>query len=102
MHNLYQRKLIVIYANLILILFHPKIIKTKVYKNHPNSQFDSKQNTIQNIHLALVTSIISMPKITDELNPNSSAFENFRNNLKNIQLECSHLAPELLECSISL
>ena len=89
-------------GNMSMYVLNPKLIKTKVHYNYPCSEFDSKQNTMQNIHLALVTSIISMPKITDQLNSKSDAFIKLKDNLNNIKMECMHLSPELLECSISL
>lgn len=97
-------------GNMSMYVLNPKIVKTKVFLNNPFSLFDTKQNTIQNVNLALLTSSVSMPKIIDDLWRTQSynnyeyreVFDNFQKNLLEAKINCSHLDPRLLECSVSL
>ena len=68
---------------------------------------ESEQNTYQNIFLALMTSVVSMPKLNSELHlTNNKKYEHiyktFQNDLNELVLECEHLDVDALECSVSL
>jgi hypothetical protein len=96
-------------GNMTMYIINPKILRSKVYKKYPNAICDSRQNTLQTMNLTLVTSVVSMPKINDELykifpprTQHKDIWESFRHNINNLQLECEHLHPSLIETSVSL
>ena len=97
-------------GNMSMYVLHPKIVKTKIFLNNPFALVDTKQDTVQNINLALLTSSTSMPKIIDDLwktqtynkHEYRTVFDNFQKQLLEAKISCSHLDPKLLECSVSL
>lgn len=94
-------------GNMTPYVLHPKIIKTKVYAEYPNAVYESKQGAVQSANLALLTSIIDMPKITDYLGKNQNKqytqlWEEFQESMINMEFETCHFYSDLIECSISL
>lgn len=88
-------------------VMNPRLVKTKVHKTNSSAPYDSIQNSYQNINLALLTSTVKMPKMTDDLHKTQrpeyvSLMIEFVDNLKKLKFECKHLRPDLLECSVSL
>ena len=94
-------------GNMASYVLDPTIIKSKVYKKCPSAKLDSQQNTLQNIHLSFLTSIITMPRMIDDLwKVNNYKYKHlwveFIEHLNNISFNCEHLSPKFLECSVSL
>ena len=97
-------------GNMSIYVLNPTIIKSKVTKKHPHSVNETQQNYIQNAHLALLTSIVSMPKINEDLHLTISddsqnnhlieCFKNYQDRLNNLKL--NYFSVDLLECSVSL
>lgn len=95
-------------GNMSFYTLNPRIIKTKVYKSLPDIHNDTVQNSIQGMMLTLFSSIITMPKVVDDLYKLCDEkykdiwIQNFQVVLKRDFFICNHIAPYLLECSISL
>jgi hypothetical protein len=93
-------------GNMSWYILHPGPIRVQPYLSHPNSMLESEQNTYQNIFLALMTSVVSMPKLNSELHltitKNMNIYKTFQNDLSELVLECEHLNVAALECSVSL
>lgn len=85
-------------------VMRPKLFRTKVYKSYPNSYLETQQGTIQNVHLVLLTSVVTMPKIGSDLWKvnNNKAWHTLQKDINNLELECEFLKPQYVECSVSL
>ena len=94
-------------GNIAMYCINPKILKTKVYKNYPFSTIDSRQNTIQNINMSLLTSSIGMPKLTDGIwqackqTEYRYLFIKFQTDLLDLVIKCEHLHPKYLNISMT-
>jgi hypothetical protein len=94
-------------GNMSWYLLNPSILKPKVFKEYALEVFDSRQNTLQAVHLALFTSINKMPRIMGPLesrmdNEFTDEFARFHTSLNAWMFECNHLDPNFFECSVSL
>jgi hypothetical protein len=94
-------------GNMSSYVINPRLTKPKVYRQHPHQVYDSQQNTYQGVHLALYTSVTTMPRMTSELYKTQDAkfkpvFDRLVDQLNQTEFECQHMKPDLLECSLSL
>lgn len=94
-------------GNMSWYLFSPSVVKTRIFKEYVLSKYDSRQGTLQGVHLALYTSINKMPTIMSPLETKMDSeftedFQIFRSSLDACHFECKHLQPEFFECSVSL
>lgn len=94
-------------GNVTWYLLNPKLIRVKPYISQSDAQMESEQNSIQNCFLALTTSIISMPKLNDQLwrthrGKFKDIFCKFKKELDKLCFESDHFTVDLLECSVSL
>lgn len=91
-------------GNMAKYVIRPKLFRTKVFRTYPNSLLDTQQGIVQNIHLVLLTSVITMPKISDDLwrINNKKHWHVMQDEIRKLELECENLKPQYVECSVSL
>lgn len=94
-------------GNMAWYVLHPGCMKTKVYQVQPDSVYETRQGSLQAIHLALLTSSNKMPRIGEELEKGlpekyHKSFRRWRKRQAMCIFQCSHLNVENLECSVSL
>jgi hypothetical protein len=94
-------------GNMMSYVLNAKTLKTKVYLSNLNADYATIQDSLQSIFLALQTSMIHVPTIDSDLYKTQDVkfhtiMKQFQINLKNLNNECDHLKPNIVECSVSL
>jgi len=90
-------------------LMHPKLVQPKIHKKNPSADLITKKGFTQNIYLALLTTMESMPKITEKLWETQSEdpyvqgiWKKLQKDLMKLEINEKKLNPNLIGCSLTL
>ena len=95
-------------GNMSWYVLNPKNLRVKNFTSKLKTKMDTCQTTLQGVFLALLTSVISMPKMSDKdlyLTQHikyRSVWKKFNKDFNNLKIECEHLHQNDIECSVSL
>jgi hypothetical protein len=94
-------------GNMSWYILNPVFMKSKVFRSDSGAIYGNKQTYLQSVFLAVLTSSIKMPRITDNfgdfyIGKKQDIWNKFRENLLKIKFQSKYMDVKYLETSVSL
>lgn len=94
-------------GNMSWYVLNPAFIKPKVFENNIDTIYGNKQTYLQSVFLAVLTSSIKMPRITENfgdyyIGKKQEIWNQFRENLLKINFQSKYMNVKYFETSVSL